>query len=572
MTHKAEERVNAVENDVEVVDDVQVLRLQLVGGLLRAMAIVGFFAAVAGTYDVITTQKSRIIPVYWWIAYTVILVLAVWRKSPYGLQIWVLGGLLFVLGVLGFVRQGLRGSAPVFLLTVSFVSGVFLGRRASFFVVLLNTLTMAGFGVAYSLGWLVIPGDSFMANGSRWISGTVVFFMLNIFIVGSLNYLVPRLVEALVRGQRLTQVLRTAQETLESQVAERTRDLERRAGYLQATSEVAREAATVLADPQQLLSRVVNLVSGRFGFYHAGIFLLDSSQEWAVLQAASSEGGQRMLARGHRLRVGVEGTVGYVVQHGEPRIALDVGEDLVFFNNPDLPETRSAITLPLRARGEIIGALDVQSTVPNAFSAEDTEVLQALADQVAVAISNARLFQQVQESADAERRVRGELVRAAWAEMLRVRPELGFIKEADAVVPVSRSWDQEMEMALYTGEAAVGGEAGNALAVPIKIGGQTVAVLDAHLPEGEGTWTSERVELLDALSAQIAQALDRARLYEATQRRAAREGAIREIADEMQRATDMNSLLRITTESLNRALHSSRVYVRMVPPVSSREA
>jgi GAF domain-containing protein len=126
-------------------------------------------------------------------------------------------------------------------------------------------------------------------------------------------------------------------------------------------------------------------------------------------------------------------------------------------------------------------------------------------------------------------------------------------------------------MVLRTGEAATGGEANEALAVPIKIDDQTGAVLEAHLPEGEGTWTPERVELLDALSAQIGQALDRARLYEATQRRAAREGAIRGIADEMQRATDMKSLLRITVEALNRTLHSSRVYVRIVEPESSVE-
>mgnify|MGYP000163472508 CR=1 FL=1 len=133
-------------------------------------------------------------------------------------------------------------------------------------------------------------------------------------------------------------------EGLEQRVASRTRDLQRRSVQLEAAAQVAREAAAI-RDVTQLLGRTVHLISERFGFYHAGIFLLDEVGEYAVLRAASSEGGQRMIARGHKLRVGEVGIVGYVAESGQPRIALDVGEDAVYFDNPDMPRTHSEICL-----------------------------------------------------------------------------------------------------------------------------------------------------------------------------------------------------------------------------------
>jgi len=167
----------------------------------------------------------------------------------------------------------------------------------------------------------------------------------------------------------MTVQLRELIGSLEQRVTERTHDLEesrtrlqRRAAQLEASAQVARAIASVL-DPDQLLNQVVHLISDHFGHYHTGIFTLDQDGRWAVLRAANSAGGARMLARSHRLEVGVTGIVGAVAHTGQPRIALDVGADAVFFDNPDLPETRSEIALPLKARGQTIGVLDVQSTL-----------------------------------------------------------------------------------------------------------------------------------------------------------------------------------------------------------------
>lgn len=204
----------------------------------------------------------------------------------------------------------------------------------------------------------------------------------------------------------MTVQLRDLVETLESRVRERTRQLAEQNEALQLRSRqlqtVADVARSIVSSRQvdRLLDLVTRLVSERFGFYHSGIFLLDEAGDFAVLRAASSPGGMRMLEREHKLRVGQVGIVGYVTGTGEPRIATDVGSDAVFFNNPDLPETRSEMALPLKLGDLIIGALDVQSIEPDAFTQEDVTLFTTLADQISVAIENANAYEITQRNLD----------------------------------------------------------------------------------------------------------------------------------------------------------------------------
>ncbi len=170
----------------------------------------------------------------------------------------------------------------------------------------------------------------------------------------------------------------------------------RRQVRLRAAATVSRDA-TILLSPEELLQRAARLISEQFGFYHVGLFLVDEAREYAVLRAANSEGGRRLMAQNHRLKIGAQGMVGYVSQTGEPRIALDVDTDTVHFVNPELPYTRSEMTLPLRHGGEIIGALDVQSTESNAFTEDDFTTLQLMADQLANALINARLYRDLEQ-------------------------------------------------------------------------------------------------------------------------------------------------------------------------------
>jgi PAS domain S-box-containing protein len=198
-----------------------------------------------------------------------------------------------------------------------------------------------------------------------------------------------------IHQARLREQVQHHTQELEQQVAARTAQLARRTTQIRVAAEVARDAITAY-DLDELLNRSVNLVQDRFGFYHAGLFLIDAQGEYAVLRSATGKAGQKMLESKHKLKVGQVGIVGHVCASGEPRIALDVGADATYFDNPFLPDTRSEMALPMRVGGKTIGALDVQSTKATAFDQDDIDILQVMADQLAVAIERTRLFEQMQ--------------------------------------------------------------------------------------------------------------------------------------------------------------------------------
>jgi GAF domain-containing protein len=529
-------------------DETRVYQEQLLQGVLRAMVIAGGLAIIAGSYDSYTNGEYWTLPFYW-VSYGLTLLLTFWRRIPYGLRALALPGLLYILGVVDFVQEGLAGSGRVFLMGSTFAASVFLGRRAGVVSLVLSTLTLVGFGLAFSSGWLTVAEAVGMGDIVAWLVAAFTLTMLNTLIVVSLNYLVPRLAAALGQSRQLAREVEAERAGLEEQVVARTADLARRKTELETAAEVARDAGTI-QDVEQLLAETARLISERFQFYHTGIFLLDEAREYAVLRAASSEGGRRMMARQHRLRAGDApvGIVGDVAARGDPHIALDVGGDAVFFDNPDLPETRSEMALPLRARGEIIGVLDVQSTEPEAFDEEDVAVLQTLADQVAIAISNARLVQQAQASLEAERRAYGEMSIDAWRELTSLRAGVG------------RRYDPQGVLSSSAGDRREGVEL---LAVPLKVRGQVIGTLDAYKPADGGEWTAEETGMLEALADQLGVALDSARLYQETQRRAAQEQLMARVTTRMRETMDVDTVLQTAVREIGESLGLYDLAIRL---------
>lgn len=187
--------------------------------------------------------------------------------------------------------------------------------------------------------------------------------------------------------------LQKQQKAINEQLRQVVAQSTRRADLLHAAAKVSQAAGSML-EPEELISQTVNLIGDHFGYYYVGLFMLDATGRWAMLRAGTGQAGREMLAQGHRLEVGGNSMIGWCTAHGQARIALDVSEETIRFANPLLPETRSAMALPLISRGRIVGALTVQSAEVQAFSDEDVTVLQTMADQVANAIENARLLQE----------------------------------------------------------------------------------------------------------------------------------------------------------------------------------
>jgi GAF domain-containing protein len=317
----------------------------------------------------------------------------------------------------------------------------------------------------------------------------------------------------------------------------------------------------------ELFPVATNLISERFGFYHIGIFLIDNARESAILQAANSEGGKRMLARSHKLQMGT-GVVGYAAQSGQPRIALDVGADAVFFNNPDLPDTRSEVALPLKAHGETIGVLDVQSTEAGAFTTEDLQVLTTLANQVSIAFENTRLLTEARAALVQVQEVYNEFTRSEWSRAVTLAEQPGFRYQSGRI--------EIIENELRTPEVVSAVESGNVVAnqaeradlkravvaVPVKLRGEVIGVLNIESNEPSREWQSDEISLMEAVAERAAFAMENARLFQDARRRASKEQLISEASARISSALNMENILQTTAEELERVLGGSEVLIQ----------
>jgi GAF domain-containing protein/HAMP domain-containing protein len=368
-----------------------------------------------------------------------------------------------------------------------------------------------------------------------------------------------------VLGNTLNSMTSTAQElvtNLEDVVSERTRAIEKRATQIQAVAEVG-QAVAAQRELEELLLRTTHLISNRFGYYHVGIFLLDARGEYAVLRAANSSGGAKMLARGHKLRVGAEGIVGTVTASGEARIALDVGEDAVYFDNPDMPNTRSEMALPLIAAGEILGALDIQSVKDNAFSPDDIPILQVLADQLSTAVQNARMLRETQEALITARKATGEVSERGWRNLLRETEIPGYISRTHGeLAQIKDAIDKNTEKAIKEGRPVYTDE-NRSISLPIIVRGQTVAMMRLAKPSHLEPWTTDEITDIELLSVQISNALESARLFSDAQRRAAQEQAIGEMTAKIGATSSIDAILRSTVQEIGHQLGDTEIVLEL---------
>lgn len=201
------------------------------------------------------------------------------------------------------------------------------------------------------------------------------------------------------RDMRIFQAF-SEQASLSLEAAYLLQQTEHRARQLETSAVVGRRAGEIL-DLNELLPQVVELIREQFGYDHVQVFLMDEYDDYAELRASTGEAGRRLLAIKHKLRKGSESVIGRVTASGEPVIALDTADAAVVHQpNPYLPLTRSEMALPLIVKNQVVGALDVQSNQPNAFSEDDIRALNTLAAQISIAIDNARLYEEAQQRAN----------------------------------------------------------------------------------------------------------------------------------------------------------------------------
>jgi GAF domain-containing protein len=369
-------------------------------------------------------------------------------------------------------------------------------------------------------------------------------------------------------------------------------------------AEIARDISSSL-DLDELLQKAVNLISSRFNFYHAGVYLKDPIGEYIVIREASGDAGAQLKRSGYRLGIGSKSIVGFAAGNREQLIVNDITRDATYYPNPLLPETRAEAAIPLNVGERIVGVLDVQSTTPYAFSEENLRTLQILADQLAIAVVNTELFAETQEHLAQHRLLHhitttaasgttlGEALQSAISglqvtlggdrvsilladrekKQLEVKAAVGYAPEIhDLKIPVGSGitgWAAKNKRSIRTGNVKednryIEGSSNtrSELAIPMIYRSELLGVLNVE-SEQLNAYSESDEELLGTLGGSLAAIIANARLLEQIRAQADRERILFEITDKIRRTTDLQTILTTTVSELTRVTGASKVHIKV---------
>jgi len=353
-----------------------------------------------------------------------------------------------------------------------------------------------------------------------------------------------------------------------------TRSAGRTNQLLQASSNIAQIINREL-EQQTLLDNTVNTIRDEFDFYHVQVFLANDDHTYANLIASTGDAGQQLLARNHRLPVGSRSVIGRVVQIGEPVVTQNTQIDTVHSTNELLPDTQAELALPIIDSGNIIGALDVQSIHADAFQPIDIQALQIIANQLAVAIRNARLFEQAQQNINENKqllfeyqnnlrevdRLNRTLTKQSWDNYLTQSYVNGVTLSKDRFIPKA-DWSDAMHVATTEHQTQIEeSEDKSLIVVPIILRGQVLGAIEAEIDSHSNA--PDSAEMIQAISQRLAISLESARLFEETQEATLQEQQINEIVTSYETAVTIDELLHITLEKLQQSLGADAGKIRL---------
>lgn len=522
--------------------ELAVLRERILQTILLLSNAVGLLALFLGVKTGIQEQNA-VLPLLYGGIYLVAFITLLSRNWNLNIRGNITISTFYILALSELIESGSLGDVRMFLIAYVTLTAILFSYKNIIFSVVLGLLTIAGAGIYVSI--VETPIFPAMANiklGTSWITASSIFLLLSVVLGGSTTVLISGLESNLLKQEELTQSLEYERDALEDRIRERTRSMSRRLVQLHTAAEVSR-SISALTEPTGLLQQVVELIKERFDMYYAGVFLLDEPGQNAVLRAGSGEAGRRMLAERHHLSVGGSSMIGWTISNRKARIALDVGAEAVRFNNPNLPLTRSEIALPIIARENVLGAMSVQSTRPNAFDENDITVLQGIADSLGTAMDNDRLYKETRQSLEEIRALNREYIQRSWSETINIHGELTYT--FDNPLMVNRT------------------DEGHTIEMPLLLRDEVIGYLTVETEQAY--LSSEERIFVDNITNQTAIALENARLLEETERRAIQELKINELATRFSRALSIDEILRAAVQELGQLPSIAEVSVRLAP-------
>ncbi len=449
-------------------------------------------------------------------------------RFSYSVRIGVFLLVVYALGLSELFRYGILGDGSFFLLGLIILATLLLSPRVGIIVMAINTLTIILFG------WLMLseaitPLAPYTSPAilQDWISGGTMIVLFGTIIILGFQRLEKAFLDTQIQIDANLNTIKDERNNLEKKVLERTQQLRR-------VNEIGRTITAVL-NPDELLARAAHLIGDEFECYYTAIFLTDASGQWAELKVATGDAGKVLRENKHHLDVNGKNAIGTAIRTKQARIISDTGPDPVRFDNPLLPYTRSQIALPLIVGERVIGALEMHSTKENAFSQQDADTYQNMANQVAIALENSRLFTEAQQSIYEMSATQQQYLQGVW---------------------LSLASEQKLEHTIGDHDSAGNQE----IRIPLTLRDQVIGQINmSSLDE----WTPEQKNLIESIAAQAALALENARLVEESQSVAMRERLVNEVTSKIWASTTIDSILQTTVRELGRALEAAEVDIEV---------
>lgn len=538
----------------------------MVASVIGAITI----AAVVGTSAGQPEKLTGLIPFL--LGYAILVGITLAQKLSQRIRAALLAGLAFSVGIIALLQTGPVGIGALFLLAAPWSISMFFSRRATLVTTIVSVAAYSFFVVAFFLGWYqpATSADPTQLYFALILVGAFILVALGMMFAQS--GLARALTSALQSAESERDQAVASKASLKNQtdnLVENNASLQKRNLQLHTAAEVSR-ATTLHLDPEELLQVAVTMVREQFDLYYAGLFLLDESDLSAVLCAATGEAGRQMMDEGYRLQPDMNSVVGRSIVNSQPYIAQDVGDTATLFDNTLLPSSRSEMAVPLRYRGDMIGVLDVHSETGMAFSEEDIPVYQMVADQIAIAIQNARTFSELQALLTELRQSQQQHLSKRWADFGDAQTALSYERSLpDAVELKTDKPEQPSRATAQTGILTAPSSARDdeaSLLVPITLRGENIGALGLKGTEGQRQWTADEIALIESIADQMALAIENARLIEQTRQRAERERVIGEIGTRVRGSLDPDTILKTTIRELSRALGAESAVIEITGP------
>lgn len=518
--------------------------------LLYSLAVIGTPMFVVNFVSFADNNQWGV-AVFLAVTYLGIITVTFYRKATYKIRAGSVILVAYLLGPLALTYYGLSGDGRIWLSFFVLLSSLLFGLRFGVVSAGIATITFIVYGYLMTSGTINVPPVEVLANSgdlNGWVSTglsllftTLVLLLSTGILVSGMDNSLGDLEKSYKSERKLSEQLTTEQTQLEA----RSQELEKRVTQIRTASEISRSLGSIL-EPQELLQQVADLIKERFNLYYVGIFLIDDGKRYAELSVGTGEAGKIMLAEGHKLSIGGSSLVGWSITNKIPRISQEAEGDLTHFTNSNLPNTQSELALPIRSGTEALGSISLQSTQPNAFDEDDVLVLEGIADSLGIALENARLFQQFENSLKEIQQLNYEYLGDAWTNVVE-----------DSSTTLSAESKNEF--------VSDGVDASAEITIPLTLRDEQV-IGNIMVEANRSQWTSEEIEFLEAISNQAALALESARLLEDTQKRVRREQALNQLTTQFALTLDFDSLLQNVVKELGKLPKVAEASIHIASP------